>query len=172
MRTAKTVFKAEVLMKQKELAFWLKLIVIGTAICGLVIYAGIIPHFMTYLVEQNSMLQKNVLPWLIVIWISSIPCFSVLVLGWLIASNIGKDKSFSKANAKHLKWVSYLALIDVVYYFLVNGIFLIIDMSHPFVMGIALIVCFVGTAISVCAAALSHLVEKAADMQEENDLTI
>ena len=143
-------------MKQKELALWLKVIIIGTAICGIVIYSGIIPHLLGYLV----------------IWISSIPCFSVLVLGWLIATNIGKDKSFSKANARHLKWVSYLALMDAVYYFLVNCIFLLLDLSHPFVMGIAVIIVFVGAAISVVAAALSHLVEKASDIQEENDLTI
>ena len=159
-------------MKQKELALWLKVIIIGTAICGIVIYSGIIPHLLGYLVEQNSMLQANVLPWLIVIWISSIPCFTVLILGWLIACNIGKDRSFSKANAKHLKWVSYLALIDAAYYFIINCIFLLIDLSHPFVMGIAVIIVFVGAAISVVAAALSHLVEKASDIQEENDLTI
>ena len=159
-------------MKQKELAFWLKLIIIGTAICGGIVYAGIIPHFMRYLVEQNSILEKNVLPWLITIWVSAIPCYIVLLLGWLISSNIGRDNSFSIANARHLKWVSYLAVIDVVYYFAVNGIFLLIDMSHPFVMGVALIICFVGTAFSVCSAALSHLVEKASKIKEENDLTI
>ena len=119
-------------MKQKELAFWLKFIIIGTAICGGIVYAGIIPHFMRYLVEQNSILEKNVLPWLITIWVSAIPCYIVLLLGWLISSNIGRDNSFSIANARHLKWVSYLAVIDVVYYFAVNGIFLLIDMSHPF----------------------------------------
>lgn len=173
MKTAVRLFtKAEVFMKQKELAFWLKFIIIGTAVCGGVIYAGIIPHFMKYLVEQNSMLQRNVLPWLISIWISAIPCYIVLLLGWFVASNIGKDNSFSFENARHLKWISYITIMDVIYYFIINGIFLLFDMSHPFVMGIALIVCFVGTAFSVCAAALSHLVIKAAKMKEENDLTV
>ena len=159
-------------MKQKELAFWLKFIVIGTAVCGAVIYAGIIPHFLKYLVEQNSFAEKNFWPWLVSIWISAIPCYMVLIFGWLIAGNIGKDNSFSIANARHLKWASYMALIDAVYYFIINGIFLLLDMSHPFVMGIALIICFVGTAFSVCAAALSHLVIKASEIKEENDLTI
>ena len=159
-------------MKQKELAFWLKFIIIGTAVCGGIIYAGIIPHFLKYLVEQNSFAEKNVLPWLISIWVSAIPCYVVLLLGWFVSTNIGKDNSFSKENARHLKWVSFMALIDVVYYFVINLIFLVADMSHPFVMGIALIICFCGTAFSVVTAALSHLVEKASVMKEENDLTI
>ena len=159
-------------MKQKELAFWLKIIIIGTAVCGLIIYAGIIPHFLRYLVEQNSFAEKNTLPWLISIWVSAIPCYVVLILGWFVSSNIGKDNSFSKENARHLKWVSFMALIDVVYYFVINLIFLIADMSHPFVMGIALIICFCGPAFSVVTAALSHLVDKASVMKEENDLTI
>ncbi len=159
-------------MKQKELAFWLKFCVIGTAICGLIIYAAIIPHLFGYVVKNNGMLQANVLPWLIVIWVSAIPCYGVLVLGWLIADNIGKDNSFSKENAKHLKWVSYLAMIDTIYFFVVNGIFLLIDKSHPLIMGICFMICFMGIAISVGSAALSHLVEKASKIQEENELTI
>ena len=120
----------------------------------------------------KSFAEKNTWPWLISIWVSAIPCYMVLLLGWFVSTNIGKDNSFSKENAKHLKWVSFMALIDVVYYFAINGIFLLLDMSHPFVMGIALIICFCGTAFSVCAAALSHLVDKASVMKEENDLTI
>ena len=76
-------------MKQKELAFWLKFIIIGTAVCGLIIYGGIIPHFLRYLVEQNSFAEKNTLPWLISIWVSAIPCYVVLILGWFVSSNIG-----------------------------------------------------------------------------------
>lgn len=159
-------------MKQKELAFWLKFILIGAAVCGAIIYLMVIPHLTDYLVRQDSMLEKNVMPWLVMIWVSAIPCYAVLFLGWLVSDNIGKDRSFCDANAKYLKWMSYMAMIDVIYFFAVNGIFLVNDMSHPFVMGIVLLICFVGTAFSVCAAALSHLVMKASEIQEENELTI
>ena len=159
-------------MKQKELAFWIKFVILGTAVCGLIIYAWFFPHITGYLIEQNAILQKNELPWLILIWISAIPCYAVLVFGWLISSNIGRDNSFSVANANYLKWVSYMALIDVAYFFIVNVVMLIIDKSHPFIMAVGLVVCFVGTAFSVCAAALSHLVKKASEIKEENDYTI
>ncbi len=159
-------------MKQKELSIWLKVIIFGTGLCGLAIYAGIIPHLIGYIVQAGAMPSGYIIPWLIAIWISAIPCYVVLVIGWLVAANIGKDNSFSMANAKHLKWVSIIALIDVAYFFTINCVLFLLNMSHPFVMVTALVICFMGTAISVCAAALSHLIVKASKIQEENELTI
>ena len=102
-------------MKQDALAKWLKFIIVGVGFCGLLTYTIIMPRFAAYLVRQNSMLEKNVLPWLILIWISAIPCYAVLVLGWKIADNIRRDRSFSYENAEYLKWVSYLSMADAVF---------------------------------------------------------
>ena len=140
-------------MKQDALAKWLKFIIVGVGFCGLLTY-------------------KNVLPWLILIWISAIPCYAVLVLGWKIADNIRRDRSFSYENAEYLKWISYLSMGDSVFVFLANIIFLLLDMSAAAVMLVICIIVFVGISISICAAALSHLVAKAAEIKEENDLTV
>lgn len=159
-------------MKQGALAKWLKFIIAGVGICGLITYSIIMPRFGAYLVRQNSMLEKNVMPWLILIWISAVPCYLVLFLGWKIADNIGADRSFSYDNAKYLKWISYLAMGDSLFVFLANVVFLLFDMSAAAVMLVICIIVFVGISISICAAALSHLVVKAADIQEENELTV
>ena len=45
-------------------------------------------------------------------------------------------------------------------------------MNHPGVILMLLLVVFAGVAVAVAAAALSHLVKKAAVLQEESDLTI
>ena len=103
-------------MKQDALAKWLKFIIVGVGFCGLLTYTVIMPRFAAYLVRQNSMLEKNVLPWLILIWISAIPAAAVML--------------------------------------------------------VICIIVFIGISISICAAALSHLVAKAAEIQEENDLTV
>ena len=159
-------------MKQDALAKWLKFIIAGVGICGLLTYTVIMPRFAAYLVRQHSMLEKNVLPWLILIWISAIPCYAVLVLGWKIADNIRMDRSFSYENARYLKWVSYLSMADAVFVFLANIVFLLLDMSAAAVMLVICIIVFIGISISICSAALSHLVAKAADIKEENDLTV
>ena len=45
-------------------------------------------------------------------------------------------------------------------------------MSHPSVAIASLAVVFVGVAVAVGSALLSHLVKKAAALQEQSDLTI
>ena len=89
-----------------------------------------------------------------------------------MADNIGADRSFSYDNAKYLKWTSYLAMGDSIFLFLANVVFLLLDMSAAAVMLVIGIIVFIGISVSICAAALSHLVVKAAEIQEENELTV
>ena len=120
-------------MKQKNLSRWLKCILLGVGICGLIIYG---------------------------------------VMARRIATNIGRDRSFSNENASLLKWISVLAAADAAFFFLGNVVMLLLDMSHPSVVLASFIIVFAGIAVAVISAVLSHLVKKAAVLQEESDLTI
>lgn len=53
-----------------------------------------------------------------------------------------------------------------------NIILWLCGMNHPGVLLATLVVDFIGISVSVAAAGLSHLVEKAAKFQEESELTI
>lgn len=159
-------------MEQKALAKWLKIILIGVGLCGLVVYFIIFPNFGEELVYDHPEFADRFWPWMIFLWVSGIPCYAALVLGWKIAANIGKDRSFSDANAKYLKWVAYLAAGDGIFFFLGNIVLLFANMSHPAVVMVSLMVVFAGVAVAVASAALSHLVQKAAVLQEQSDLTI
>ena len=159
-------------MEQKTLSKWLKLILLGMGICGLAVYLLVVPSFGESLRSQYPEFAGRYWPWLIFIWVSGIPCYAVLVLGWRIAANIGRDASFSLENARFLRSIAVLAVLDAAYVFLGNLAMLFLDMSHPGVVLLSLLVVFAGAAVAVAAAALSHLVRKAALLQEENDLTI
>lgn len=159
-------------MEQKSLSNWLKLIIIGTGICGIIVYAYLIPVIGNDMVAQYPEFSNCYYPWLILIWLTAIPCYIVLVFAYQIATNIGKDKSFCNANAAKLKYISMLALGDVVFLFVMNVVYLVLNMNHPGILLAALFIVFVGIAVSVTAAALSHLVQKAAILQEQSDLTI
>lgn len=159
-------------MEQKTLSKWLKLILLGMGICGLAVYLMVVPSFGDSLRSQYPEFAGRYWPWLIFIWVSGIPCYAVLVLGWRIAANIGRDASFSMENARFLRSIAILAAVDAAYVFLGNLAMLFLDMSHPGVVLLSLLVVFAGAAVAVAAGALSHLVRKAALLQEENDLTI
>ena len=164
--------KKELTMEQKALSRWLKVIVIGVGVCGLVGLALIIPSIGKSIIEANPEYASWYMPWLIFACIFSVPCFTALFFGWKIAGNIGSNRSFSYDNARYLKWISWLAGGDSAFFFLGNIALWFMNMNHPGIVIGSLIITFIGVAITVAAAALSHLVKKAAALQEESDLTI
>ena len=157
-------------MTQKSLANLLKTIVILAGIVGAVLYLLVFPVIGRQLADTAG---ENIFwPWMIFLWISAIPCYAVLFKCWGISTSIRQDHSFSMENSKKLRMISLLALCDSIYFFSGNVIFLLLNLSHPVVILASLIIAFIGFAISIAAAALSHLVTKAARIQSENELTI
>lgn len=159
-------------MEQKMLSRWLKCIIIGMALCGIIVFAGVVPALGCELRSAYPEFERCFLPWLVFIWCSGIPCFAVLVFAWRIASNIGLDQSFSEENAKLLLWISCLAAGDAGFFFWGNILLLLLGMNHPGIVLASLFVVFVGIAVAVACAALSRLVKKAAALQEQSDWTI
>ncbi len=159
-------------MEQTTLSRWLKAILIGVGICALAVYAGILPLYGQSLAAQYPEFSAAYWPWLVFLWLTAIPCGAALYFGWKIAANIGRDRSFSSENALYLKRIALLAVVDTVFFFIGNVVLLLMNMSHPGIVLASLIVVFLGIAATVAAAALSHLVLKAALLQEQSDLTI
>lgn len=160
-------------MKQSTLSKWLKFMIFGVGVCGLIVYFLVIPimgRFVT--VMENGVYDYCYWPWLIFIWTTAIPCYIALVFGWKIANNIGINRSFSLENATLLKWISYLAVGDALSFFFGNIAFWLLNMNHPSILLLSLIIVFAGFAIAVAAAVLSHLIMNAAILQEQSDLTI
>ena len=159
-------------MEQKKLSWWLKGIVIGIGLCGGVVYGYVLPVMGQGLVQDYPEFSGWFWPWLLFLWLTAVPCYMVLLDGWKIASEIGADRSFSTKNARLLKRISILAAGDCAFFFAGNLVFFILNMNHPSVFLASIFVILGGVAVSVAAAVLSHLVYKAAGLQEENELTI
>lgn len=159
-------------MNSQKFAKWLKIIVIGTGICGFFIYLLLFPVWGRNIVASNPEFTFAFWPWLIFLWITAVPCYLTLICCYCISSEIGKENSFCNKNAEHLQLISLFSAIDTAYFFMGNLVFFFLNMSHPGIILLALIVVFIGIAITVAAAALSHLVYKATKLQEDNEYTI
>ncbi len=159
-------------MELKALERWLKVILIGVGICGLVLYFMIFPSLGQSFAYNYPELAHCYWPWLVFLWVSGIPCYIVLFIGWKIATNIGNEKSFSLENVQNFKLISWLAAGDTAYFFIGNVALLLLNMSHPGITLCSLIMVFAGVAVAVAAAVLSRMVKNAADLQEQIDLTI
>ena len=159
-------------MQQKSLSSWLKAAIVCLAVFGLFVYGAILPYYGRLLAIRNPDYAHCFWPWMTLLILTAVPCYTSLVFGWKIATDIGRDHSFSDANARRMKWISNLAFGDVVLFVFGNTMLLFLGMSHPGVFLISLLPDMLGVAVAVCAAALSHLIYKSASMQQDVDLTI
>ncbi len=159
-------------MNQRKLSAWLKAIVIGIGVCGLIVYFLILPNCGKMLRGSFPEAAAWHWPWMIFLWATAIPCYAILTSAWRIASRIGEDRSFSMDNARSLQIIAWLTAGDTLFFFIGNIVFLLLDMNHPAILMMAMLICFAGVAVTVAAACLSHLVRKAADLQSESDLTV
>jgi len=156
-------------MNQKKLANALKGILITVGLCGLVVYSYLVPFWGKDIVNSMPEFSYCFWPWLILIWITAVPFYLVLFWGWRIATEIGKDNYFSEINATYLKKIMITAITGSVVFFAGNITFLFLNMNHPGIIFLSLIVFFAGVAVAVASAILSHLVLKAANMKYENE---
>ena len=159
-------------MEQKALSSWLKGAIGCLAILGTFIFGFVIPAYGISLSARNPEYAHCFWPWMILILLVAIPCYAALVVGWKIAVDIGRDRSFSVENAKRMKLISNLAFGDLILFFCGNVLLLFFGMSHPGVFLLSLLPDLFGIALAVCAATLSHLIYKSAAMQADVDLTI
>lgn len=158
-------------MKQKALSNWLKSAIVILGVFGVGIYTMVLPGYGQSLVIAYPEYAYCFWPWMTLL-LTAVPCYAALVIGWLIARSIGLNQSFTEINARRMKWISNLAFGDVILFFSGNVILLFLGMNHPGVLIASLLPDMFGVAVAVCAAALSHLIFKSAQLQEDTELTI
>ncbi|MDD4513185.1 MAG: DUF2975 domain-containing protein [Eubacteriales bacterium] len=159
-------------MEQKKISVWLKAVVVGFGICGILFYAVILPKMAGGLVERLPELQRLYLPWLILALLTAPACFGALVLAYIIFDHIGRDQSFVKENVRALTLIAYLAFADTGLLFAGNVIYLILGLSLLPLMELSALLCFIGAAIGAAAYALARLTEKAIELRTENEAYI
>ena len=159
-------------MTQKKLAGWLHAVIIAAAVCVLLVYLWLLPITLKDLSIAYEVGAFLYLPALVFTELTGVPILIALGFAWMIAGEIGRDNSFSHRNANYMQIIAWLALCDVVYFQLGILVFAFCGIMHPSIFIAAFLLDCVGLAISVCAAALSHLIRKAAVIREENDMTI
>ncbi len=159
-------------MSQSKLSKWLKWIIYGAGFCGGIICFYIIPDWGKDIVTANPEFSYYYLPWLLFLWIAAVPCIGILICAWKIANAVGKDNTISMKNVKYLKTISLLSAGDSIYIFVGNLLFLLLNMNHPGIVLLSFFIEFIGIAVAVLSASISHLVYKEVKIHEENELII
>ena len=159
-------------MSSKTLCFLVRAAVIAVTLCGVAGCFYILPSVGTNLVLKYPGLAYCYYPWLIFIWIASIPCFTILAIVWIGSSAVVKEQVFTYQTAHKVKITAILLFSDVCFFIVGNIVFLLLGMSHPYILLIAFFADAFGVSLAVLAAVLSRFLTKAAVLQEEADSTI
>lgn len=165
-------------MQQKTLVSWLKTIIIIFALLLAVLLFLIVPSMGQQVAARGSDTAFLFWPCLVFIWILGVPVYLMLREAWKVCCRIGSGQPFCGDNARSFVAICQYSLLDCGMLFLgnvalaiTNGITkLSVYPSEIPVFSVLLI--FIGLAVSVAAATLSHLIYKASDINEENQLTI
>lgn len=154
-------------MEQKTLSRWLKVITAGVGVAAALFYFLILPSLAKLILEP-----RHYRYFMALCWFTAIPNYLALYEFWKIGCEIGKDNSFSPENAASFLRISRILALEALAVFLGILCFFLIGMGHIYMCLILMFIALALIAISVLAAALSHLVMKAYQMKQENDLTI
>lgn len=159
-------------MKRSEISKWLKGIVILLGAMALFFFVFLLPQIAEE--WKKNYPEVAFLYWPVITYIRIIGAgfYWMLILFWKVSCEIGKENSFSKENARSFLWISKIALAIAIILFagmLFLGIKGWLNLWCVFVMATGILA---SITLSVLAAALSHLILKAYEMKQENELTI
>ena len=103
--------------------------------------------------------------------IAVIPCILAMISAWKITIEIGKDNSFSKENVKNMKHIAFYSLAEGTYLLILSVWFAVnsLDKGIDGLFLAALLFSLISGAVALAAFCLSHLIQKAAKIKEEND---
>ena len=122
--------------------------------------------------DADESLAYLFMPGLLYGWCIAVICYAILYQFWKVCVQIGKDNSFSKENAKCFRNISHFALLLSVVWFAGIVFLAILAVRQPGISIFMITAVLLSVMISVLAAALSHLVLKAYELKQENELTI
>ncbi|MBR6802180.1 MAG: DUF2975 domain-containing protein [Eubacteriaceae bacterium] len=159
-------------MTQKKLSKYLCFIVYFLALAGLFCIFVLAPKVGLSMAGKYQRFSHLYYPALMFIWVCAVPFYLGLYAAYLIGKDIGRDKSFSKINSDRLRKIGIYCVMESVLIFISIVSLVVIRVLNPFLLLILILLSLTVVALSVICFALSHLVMKAARLQEENDLTI
>lgn len=159
-------------MSQKTIAKILKIFCMVVAVVGaffFLIYAPLMVDELATMYPEAAYLKW---PGMIGIWVIAVLCYAVLGNFWMICVRIGEDNSFCNENADCMKRMGLLSFVVAVLLtaaMIFLGCLGFLGISYFIVYSLLMcVVCGVG----VLCLALAALIRRAAQMKEENDLTI
>lgn len=159
-------------MTQNHPARALKLATAVVGLVGAAVFFVLAPMMLRRFVLLHPAQDVWFWPALLYTWLIGGVCYAALWHFWKICRQIGRDHSFCMENAASLRWIAMLAVLVGGLLILGGGALILVEMDSPLLIAGISLAALAAWVVALMAYSLSHLVKKAAHLQNENDLTI
>lgn len=163
-------------MTNKYLATVSRCCIVIIALCGLAVCAFWYPFSISLttvgVVPAQPTLEQNIEFWtqLAFYWLTSAPCFVILLFMWIVTNNILRNKFFSKQTTQIIKNCVLILSIDLAVFFVGNVLFSILQWNDFAIL--YFIIALIGLALVGFAVVMYHYVLQAVTLKEEMELTV
>lgn len=151
-------------MTEKSLCFWVRCAILAVAAVGLTVCAVWIPISVLGAGVTARWIQR------IFYWLTSLPCFVALAMGWAVSSEMKKGALFKEKTAKLVKLAALMLFVDIAVFFIGTLVFFLLDWNELLLL--YSVVSAVGMIVVLFLFIVSHYLLKAAVLQEESEGTI
>ena len=111
-------------------------------------------------------------PCLVFVWVVCGLGYAALFRFFTVCREIGRGNSFSQKNARAFRWIGHYAVAAGVLLFAMQVVLIVFELfGAPWLFLFFFLILFC-VCIAVLAYCLSRLIANAADLKEQNDLTI
>jgi len=161
-------------MNRRKILNELKIACVITALLCAVLFFGVAPRILPEVMYSGRGGVISTLYWIDMtyIWIVGALCFASLWEAWKICREIGRDNSFSRANAVSLRHISRYMLIAFIMMAAGLAFVLLVGGGSAALPGLVALGVCISLILSLFARAMAELIEMGAELKDENDLTI
>ncbi|MDR1821798.1 MAG: DUF2975 domain-containing protein [Oscillospiraceae bacterium] len=158
-------------MSHKELARYILAAVIGVCVCLALVCTGAM-FFGLRIISAFPAEAERITLWLVFGMLAVIPLIAAAVFGLKAAGLVRADRSFSRQTARLIKRIAVCAFADALYFIAANAVMLLLEFQVPSTLLASAVLILLALSAGAGFAAISRLVAKAAELQEESEYTV
>lgn len=159
-------------MKTTTATLLLKIVLVLSALAILFVAGWGVPRYMGHVTYVRPDLGVWALPMDLYGAVLAVPVLIAIVLLWRVFDTLPENEAFSLPNARRFRLIGRLALGDLALV-LILAVFLIISGVMPaFILMCLLGATYVGVVAAIVFHVLAALVGRAAQLEQDNELTI
>ncbi len=159
-------------MKPQTASVLLKVVLVISTIAILSIVFWGVPQYMAHVVYVRPSLSIWVWPMQLYAGLLATPVFVAIVMLWKVFTTVSTGEAFSAPNVIRFERIKWLATGDLLLVLILAAFLIITGVIPAFILLCLLAAVYIGVVAIIVFHVLGALVRNAAQIKQENDLTI